>query len=227
MSERVARRHDAIGEDLAPRPCSQSIDDVVERAAAARSSPPAMPNRLSTAAPSPRGACEREPLAHQLRRRIGPARRRPSVLGVGFGVAAVEDEVGAVVHERGAGLLGAQREAAHREGVDRQRLYGWVSGAIHVVERRAVDDDVGTPSPATAWLGTRIGDVERALVERHHLAIGKGADDEVGRAAVAPASTGRDSFDESEVDSASRRSIVPSGNRTANPETDGNRSIPR
>ena len=103
-----------------------------------------------------------------------------------LGAVAVEDEVRAVVHERRARRLGRAGQAAHGQRVDRQRLAGPVLGAIHIVERGAVDDEVWRGGGDRRSHSAGIGHVQRLARERDHLAIGKRLDDKGGELSVGP-----------------------------------------
>ena len=86
---------------------------------------------------------QRKPFAQQLRRGIGALRIRRLLLGVRLARAAVEHEIGAVVHQRRTMAAGGARQVPHRKRIDVERLERALLRRVHVGERRAVDDDVG------------------------------------------------------------------------------------
>ncbi len=133
----VARADGAIDEDPGRLPRHDGVDDPID------------------AAPPPRAAEQAFDAQHVMPRRIGgkpvaeQLRAAVDALGLGlvlFGVrarrGAVEHEVGAVVDKQRPGHAAGAGQRAHRVGVDPDRVDGAILGAVHVVERRAVDDGV-------------------------------------------------------------------------------------
>ncbi len=111
----------------------------------------------------------REPLAHQLRAGVGAARIRLVLLGVRPVGGAVEDEIGAVVHEHGSRRPSRGGQPLHREGVDLERLRRLVLRAIDVGVRRAVDHDVRAHTRHRRLDGELVADVEVRAHRRRHI----------------------------------------------------------
>ena len=105
---------------------------------------------------------QRGVLAGELGERVDRARGGHVVLAVGLVAAPVEDVVGREVHEPRR----AQRQLAHGADVDRPRLVGLGLAHVDVVERRAVEDDVGLDLVERAVQRRRVGDVELGVRER-------------------------------------------------------------
>ena len=118
---------------------------------------------------------ERKPFAHELRHRIHAAWRRRRLFAVWLARLAVEDEVGPVVHQRRAAVLGGAREASNREGVDGERLGRAILRGVDVVEGRAVDDNRGCRIGHDALDSLGVGHVERRAGVRDDIAIAERA----------------------------------------------------
>ncbi len=114
------------------------------------------------------------PLAIELGAPVDRQRAGGRVFGARLVAAAVEDVVGAVVHQPGAGRRGAAREHAGRVGVDR---LGEVGLRFRLVDGRVgggVDDQVGTDGLHRGRERGGLREVGREVaaleVERQHLA---------------------------------------------------------
>ncbi len=88
-------------------------------------------------------------LARELGDGVDAARVRQRVLVVGLSRRAVEDVVGAEVHEARAGLGAAGRQALYRPHVDRERLVLLALADLHVVEGGAVEARASAPGRRT------------------------------------------------------------------------------
>ena len=117
------------------------------------------------------GRLEGEPLPEQLRRRVDALRVRRVVFDVRARGASVEDEVAGVVDEHDAGGRGGPGEGPHRERVHVECGGGIGLGAIHVVVRGAIDDEVGAAGRHGVADGAIVGDVERRPRERRHVRV--------------------------------------------------------
>ena len=100
----MARRHDPVDERPALAPLEQRVGDAIEAAAEAaaaraRRRRPTAEQALDAQHVGPRAL--REPIPQQLGRGVDALRIGRVVFAVGLGRGAVEDEVGAVVHQRG------------------------------------------------------------------------------------------------------------------------------
>ena len=103
---------------------------------------------------------ESEPLAEQLCRAVSAERARPVLLVVRPLRQAVEDEVGAVVDEDGAGRRRGSRQRAHTEGIAGEAGERGIFGAIDVVVSRAIDDRVGRRRPCCREHRGVVADIE-------------------------------------------------------------------
>jgi hypothetical protein len=103
---------------------------------------------------------ERKPFAQQFRDRVDTLRIRYVFLDIGPRALTVEHEVAAVVHERHARRLRRTREISNAKRVHVQRTLGFVFGPIDMVERRAVEDDVGPLARDQRHDCVMVGDVQ-------------------------------------------------------------------
>jgi hypothetical protein len=99
---------------------------------------------------------------------------------------AIENEVGAVVHDPRAAGFGGASEAADGERVDRERGRGPILCSVHVIERRAIDDHRGRGLGDRPAHRVRIGDVERGPRQRDRRPIREGVHDRRTKPAGGP-----------------------------------------
>ena len=98
-----------------------------------------------------------------------------------YRVLAGKDEVGPVVHERGAVCLGRARQRAHREGVHRERIRRIRFGGVDLIERRAIDDRVGPRLVDGARHRVDVGYIKRRPPVGKDVLVGERTDDGVGK----------------------------------------------
>jgi hypothetical protein len=103
----------------------------------------------------------------QLRHAIHRLRRGRVLLDIRLVLGAVEDEVRAVVDERGTALPCCTRERPHGLSVHEASLLGREFGPVHAVERRTVEDERWAHVPHERRHIGFARDVERVHVRAH------------------------------------------------------------
>lgn len=81
----------------------------------------------------------------------------------------VEDEICAVVNQCGVGPASGARKRQDGERIHAQCNIRLLLGAVHIVIRRTIDDDIGLRRRDSIVDGSRVRDVEFSMVERMHI----------------------------------------------------------
>ena len=174
---RVARRDGPVGEDRHFLASFDPGDDPVDAALldrpgcnlaeeALHSENPDGARRLGAGA---RDLTQRQPLAEQLGQPVEAPRMRLVLLRIRSRGLAIEDEIGAVVHDRARDALGRAYERQHTERVHGQRRRRVALRAVDVVVGGAIDDEVGAEILDRPMDGAGIRDVELGVAERVNL----------------------------------------------------------
>ena len=76
------------------------------------------------------------------------------------------------MNQSGADALCGLRKRQHAKCVHPERFNDAILSTVDVVERRAIDDDVGPDLLDTLLNRTTVGEVERLPIERMDVAVG-------------------------------------------------------
>ena len=117
----------------------------------------------------------REALALELRARVGAERVRRVILGVRARGAAVEDVVGAHVHQEGAGGAARLGERGYAERVHGQRRRRVVLGRVHAVVGSGVHHHARGERGQAGRDRGRVAQVELSAAQGHRVGAGQRA----------------------------------------------------